>query len=149
MMVKEKREKEFCMKKVLFGVTVLLLSALVLTSCGMTTDNDNGYKFKFKVDNNTTQTITKLEFINGNTSNDKVLYYTAREILPGKRSDEYTQSGFTVEAGSSTRYCGVKITFDDGSTVFGYDAFGHENKILVAVENNWRGDYISFSNGNW
>jgi hypothetical protein len=56
-----------------------------------------------------------------------------------------------VEAGSSTRYCGVKITFEDEFTAFGYSGnFGHQGKILVAVGNNRYGDYvISFDDGHW
>jgi hypothetical protein len=131
-------------KKSLFAAMLALAFALALTACDGNA-NDNGYKFKFKVDNNTSETITKLEFINGNTRNDKVLErWTVNLLANGDRSREYSVSGFTVEATSSKRYCGVKVTFADETTAFGYSTFGHENKVLVSV-----GYYVSFSNGNW
>jgi hypothetical protein len=144
-------------KKLFLGIRVLmLLSSLVLAGCGDVLGNTgDGYTFKFKVDNDTNlnggspKTINKVEFINGDRQNDNVLYSTTQALLPGSRSTLYIVSGFTVEYSYSTHKCGVKVTFDDGTTAFGWSYFGHENKVLVTAAYSWGKIKISFSLGNW
>jgi hypothetical protein len=132
-------------RKRFFAGTLAVVLAFSLAVIGCETDpEDDGYMFKFKVDNNTSATITKVEFINGNTQNDKVVGSTLN-ITANNRSTEHSLSGFTVEAGSSRRYCGVKVTYSGGSTKFSYSSYGHQSKILVSVGDN----SITFSEGNW
>jgi hypothetical protein len=117
---------------------------------------EDSYTFRFKVDNDTNltgglKTIKKVEFINGDRQNDKVVGSWIVSIEPATRSSEYVHSGFTVEYDNSTRKCGVRITFEDNTTVFGWSAFGHRNKVLVTVKYSSYGNpyYITFSLGNW
>ena len=139
-----------------------LVFCLALTGCnGITSGGEDGYTFKFKVDNNTHQsggtskTITKVEFINGDTRNDTVLSWSGQTIAPGgARSMQHTVRGFTIEHTPSTRVYGVQVTFDDGTAFFKPGYAGHESKILVSVNhptyynpNNPSG--ISFSPGHW
>ncbi|MDR2759652.1 MAG: hypothetical protein LBB78_09765 [Spirochaetaceae bacterium] len=145
-------------KKLFRGITALvLLGSLVLAGCGgVLSSDEEGYTFRFKVDNDTnltgaSKTISKVEFINGDRQNDKVLYWAAPTLAPGNRSMLYIVPGFTVEYDYSTRKCGVKVTFDDGTAIFGWGYFGHENKVLVTVDYSLYWDYysVSFSLGNW
>jgi hypothetical protein len=138
-------------KGFLLGMLALALTfGLALTGCDVTTteDEDAGYTFKVKVDNyhSSLGTITKIEFINGNTQNDKVVKtYTGGSTPYGSRSEELVVSGFTVEAGTGTRYCGVKVYNSTGTFVFGYGAFGHESKILATIGGTNSGLHA----GNW
>jgi hypothetical protein len=127
---------------------------------GISAIPEDSYTFRFKVDNDTNlnggipKTIKKVEFINGDRQNDDLLHRTDETIGPGTgRSPEYRVSGFTVESDNSTRKCGVKVTFEDDTTVFGTDVFGHGNKILVTVKYSYYymypEYYISFSLGSW
>ena len=140
------------------GVTVLAL-VFALAGCGkVDSEGEDGYTFRFKVDNNThlnggaLKTITKVEFINGNTRNDYVRYASSEELSPGgERSIQYTARGFTVEYTPGTRIFGVQVTFEDGTKVFKWSYAGHNENILVSVNHpgysNSSG--ISFSQGNW
>ena len=152
------------MKKMIFAVLAAAL-ALVLAGCGdlanageSANTEEDSYAFRFKVDNDTNQnggapkTIKKVEFINGDRQNDNVVGLWTVTVEPGDRSSlEYTRSGFTVKHDDSRRKCGAKVTFEDDSTAFGWDAFGHNNKVLVSVNYSFYVDYyyISFSVGNW
>jgi hypothetical protein len=141
------------------ALVIALAAALILAGCdGAYNEEKDGYKFKFKVDNNTSlnggtpKPITKVEFINGNTRNDEVLSWSTATIEPGgERSMQYTVMGFTIERTSSTRIFGVQVTFDDETKAFNWSYAGHESKILVAVGHptihNQSG--MSFSYGNW
>ena len=144
------------MKKTI--VTLALAATLILAGCDGTYDVEkDGYKFKFMVDNNThfgstPKTITKVEFINGNTRNDKVRYWTTEQIEPGgKRSTQYTVTGFTIEHTPSTRIFGVQVTFEDETKVFNHSHTGHESKILISVDppTYYNQSGIKFSIGNW
>jgi hypothetical protein len=135
------------------------LIAISLTGCTVDEDVKSGYIFRFKVDNDTNlnggtpSTIKRLEFINGDRQNDYLLYELSQSLPPERRSAEHRVSGFTVkdELDAARRKCGVKVTFEDGATVFGWSAFGHGNKILVSVYyDRYEGVYaLSFSDGNW
>jgi hypothetical protein len=134
-------------KKFGLGMAAVMFLAvgLVLAGCGASEEGD-GYRIYFKVDNNTSQGITKVEFINGDTANDDVLTSHSVTLAKGDRSMEYRVWGFDIEYGSSTRRFGVKVTFEDGDTLFNWGSAGHESKVLVSVSSYY---YMSFSNGNW
>jgi hypothetical protein len=131
------------LRKMLGVIAIGVVIAVGLAGCGEAKEGD-GYRIYFKVDNNTSQGITKVEFINGNTANDDVLTSHSVTLAKGDRSMEYRVWGFDIEYGSSTRRFGVKVTFEDGDTLFGTSFAGHESKILVSVSY-----YMGFSNGNW
>ena len=125
---------------------IALAFGFVLMGCDQDSDDDGDtYTFKFKVDNNTSQAISKVEYINGNTKNDEVLSTRMIAIATGDRSSEQSVSGFTVDYGSSTRRFGVKVTFANEDTQFASSYAGHGQKVLVSVYPS----YISFSSGNW
>jgi hypothetical protein len=128
-------------------LAMVLVFGLVSTGCDISTSDadGDGYTFKVKVDNYSNSTITKLEFINGNTQNDTVLKTASLSLTSGSRSSEYSVSGFTVEAGSTTHYCGVKVTFSGGTSRFGYTTAGHGSKLLLRMTDS----VGSFSEGNW
>jgi hypothetical protein len=135
---------------------VAAVAATGTAGCNGVDDGNSGYTFKFKVDNDTNldtdmpKLITKVEFINGDRQNDNVLSQTLQAIAPGTRSAEYYVHGFRVEDDhdAARRKCGVRVTFEDGATLFGWDAFGHGSKVLVSVEYDYYLEYpytISFS----
>jgi hypothetical protein len=135
-------------------LALLLAFALLLAGCNGSSV-EKGYTFRFKVDNDTNlnggipKTIAKIEFINGDRQNDRVLEWDTQPVAPGERSAEYRVSGFTVEYDYSTCKGGVRVTFDDETSTFNWDAFGHGNRILVTVSSDFRnGDFwnpIDFS----
>ncbi|MDR2494389.1 MAG: hypothetical protein LBD24_04100 [Spirochaetaceae bacterium] len=136
------------------------VAGLLLAGCGAGILNDEkGYLFKFKVDNNTHLNggagvaITEVAFINGDTRNDNVLLWSSETLLPGDdRSRQYTVRGFTIEyPTSSTRIYGVRITFEDDTKAFNWSYAGHENKVLVSVghPSRYNDSGIIFSPGNW
>jgi hypothetical protein len=133
--------------KLYFGMIVgmVLAVGLVLAGCDGNATEEEGYTFKFKVDNSYSSPITKIEFINGNTKNDKVVGSRTLNLVYGERSSEYKVSGFTVESGSRCVF-GVKVTFDNGNTTFNYGSAAHNAKILATVSSS---SVISFSEGNW
>ena len=141
------------------AVVVIVIIAITLAGCnGVVNPEENGYTFKFKVDNNTNQnggtpkTISRVEFINGDTRNDDVRYSSGQSLNPGgERSMQYTALGFTIEYTSSTRIFGVQITFEDETKVFKWSYAGHNEKILVSVNppDYYNPTGISFSPGNW
>jgi hypothetical protein len=150
-------------KKLFRGIrTLMLIGSLVLAGCdGIINPEEDGYTFKFKVDNNTdlsggtAKTITKVEFINGDARNDTVLDWSSKTLDPGERSMQHTARGFTTEYTTSARIFGVQVTFDDDSKVFNWSSAGHGSKILVSVDHPgyYNGYYnqsgIRFSPGNW
>jgi hypothetical protein len=136
----------------LFKLPALAALAIVLALAGCdleAKDGEDGYTFRFRVDNNTAQNITKLEFINGDRQNDDVLSTRTLSLSSGDRSSEYRVSGFTIEYGDSRRKAGVKVTFADETAAFGWYAFGHENKVLVSATYYVGKIRIDFSEGNW
>jgi hypothetical protein len=138
-----------------------LVFALALAGCDWIAGDGEGgypYTFRFKVDNNThlyggaPKTITKVEFINGDTRNDLVLYQSGQPVTPGgARSTEHHVSGFTIEYSPSTRIFGVQVTFEGGTRAFAWSHAGHGQKILVSVNppDYFNLSVISFSLGNW
>jgi hypothetical protein len=136
------------MAKKKFGLGTLVIMFLVfgLFLAGCKVSEEDGYRIRFKVDNNTSQAISKVEFINGDRQNDMTVFTNNITISAGNRSFEYDVSGFTVEYGSSTRRFGVKVTFADGTTRFNSSYAGHDQKVLVSVSSSY---YMSFSSGNW
>jgi len=137
-------------KKNFWGMlVVVLVFGVVLIGCdGEAKSDGETYTFNFKVDNNTSDIITKVDFINGDTQNDRILR-TVTSIRAGERSMEYRVSGFTVDYGSSTRKYGIKVTYEDNSTAFAWSSAGHGSKILVSVNSNSYWYPISVSSGNW
>jgi hypothetical protein len=139
------------------------MAAIGSAGCNATDDDDekNGYTYtlRFRVDNDTNldsdmpKTIIKVEFINGDRQSDKVLYQITQPLAPNDRSTEYRVSGFTVEDENdlARRKCGVRVTFEDNTTLIDHDAFGHGNKVLVSVYYSpYYGNYdIDFSDGKW
>ena len=128
-------------------LTLLLTFALALAGCNGS-EVEKGYTFRFRVDNDTNlnggipKTIARVEFINGDRQNDRVLEWATQPVAPGERSAEYRVSGFSVKYDYSTRKGGVRVTFDDETTAFSWDAFGHGNRVLVTVSSEFRnGDY--------
>ena len=144
------------MKRVSVAVLALVF---VLAGCGeIDSEGEDGYTLRFKVDNNThlsggaPKTINKVEFINGDTRNDDVLFWSSQPISPGgERSMQYTARGFTIEYTSGTRIFGVQVMFEDGTKVFKWSYAGHNEKILVSVNppDYYNASGISFSPGNW
>jgi hypothetical protein len=135
------------------GMAVLaLVFALELSGCGEPDGaGDDSYTFKFRVDNNSSKTITKIEFFNGSNKSNRVLdKVSALNLANGEMSNEYKVSGFTEEYEENKRLCGVMVTFEDESTVFGYWNSTHESKILVTAKYSyWEGYHIDFSAGQW
>jgi hypothetical protein len=141
------KEKTMANKK--FWPVMALAFGLVLAGCDSdSSDDGNSYTLKFRVDNNTSQAISKVEYINGDKQNDKALSTRVITIPVGDRSSEHSVSGFNIEYGSSTRKFGVKVTFADNTTVFNWSSAGHGQKILVSVSSSYS-NYINFSAGNW
>ena len=133
------------------GIAALAFG-IILSGCdgiSSTTTDDESYLFKFRVDNYTSETITKIEFINGDLPNDKVLSWTVYSLAPGARSSERRVSGFTIEHGENKCIYGVKVTYTNDPTDFGFawDSAEHESKITVSIYET--SPYIRFSPGNW
>jgi hypothetical protein len=130
------------------GMLAVMFLALFLAGCKVVEGDGDGYKIRCKVDNNTSQSIEKVEFINGDKQNDKVVFSSSITISAGQRSFEYPVSGLTIEYGSSTRKFGVKVTFADATTKFDWSYAGHESKVLVSVNSTYS-NWMGFSSGNW
>ncbi|MDR1231902.1 MAG: hypothetical protein LBK61_10950 [Spirochaetaceae bacterium] len=143
-----KRFLGFGLPVVLLALGLVVSALLTLAGCEVTEGSGDGYRINFKVDNYSSQEISKVEFINGDTQNDKVVGAYMLSLPVSQRSSEYRVYGFTIEYGSSTRRFGVKVTFADGTTRFASYYAGHESKILVSVGSSYY-NYISFSTGNW
>ena len=132
-------------KKIWFGIVAMtLLFGLFLTRCGDVTI-DNSYTFEFKVQSRSSKSITKIEFINGSSRNERVLRTETISLSTNEMSRAFKVLGFTEEHGDAQRLFGINVTFDDETTLFNWGTAGHENKIFVTVWNNW----ISFSAENW
>jgi hypothetical protein len=143
-----KRFLGFGLPAVLLALGLVASALLTLAGCEVTEGSGDGYRINFKVDNNTSQEISKVEFINGDTQNDKVVGTIWSGVSAGKRSSEYRVYGFDIEYGSSTRRFGVKVTFEDNSTKFDWSYAGHESKVLVSVNSSYY-NYMNFTSGNW
>jgi hypothetical protein len=145
--------KETIVKEKRFFVGLLaLVFALALTGCdGEWITSAIGYTFRFRVYNNSSAIITKVDFINGSNRNGFVLRSPSGiRLTNGELSDEYRVSGFTEEYGTNERFCGVIVTYADGTDSFAYWHSGHESKILVtATDDYWSGRKLAFSSGNW
>jgi hypothetical protein len=127
-------------------LALVLVFGLVLTGCDITINEDvTTYDFKFKIDNNTSYTITKVEFFNGNSSSSSLLKGFTGTQSPGTRSEELAVSGFTAVSGASTHYCGVKITLSNATSAFGYSSYSNGSKIVVTVGSSG----LNFSSGTW
>jgi hypothetical protein len=142
------KEKTMANKKFWPGTLATVMAlGLVLAGCDSdSSDDGNSYTLKFRVDNNTSQAISKVEYINGDKQNDKVLSTRSTTIPAGERSSEHSVSGFNIEYGGSMRKFGVKVTFADNTTRFDWSSAGHGQKVLASVGSYY---YISFSAGNW
>jgi hypothetical protein len=132
------------------GMSVFVL-AFALAGCGgITTDDPGSYTFRFKVENNYTEYITKVEFFNGPNANVPILWtVSSMNLGNGQLSNEYTVFGFTDKYGTDERYCGVRVTYDGGAKVFGYGNFGPESKIMVTLYNSWGQVKMSLGKGTW
>jgi hypothetical protein len=127
-----------------------LFFALALAGCGDGFTSAEAYTFYFRVQNNSKAAITRVQFLNGPNRSSFVLRYIEENITKGELSDEYRVSGFTDEYGTDERFCGVLVTYADGTNVFGYWHSGHESKILVtSTDDYWTGKKITFSHINW
>jgi hypothetical protein len=125
-------------------LAVVLVFSLAVIGCE--NDADAGYKFYFKVENMGQAAITKVELINGTTENDKVLDVKADAIDRLEVSSPYDAGGFTVKNADGRRYCGVKVTFDNGKSAFGYNAFYNDSKIIVNVSST---PSVSLTKSSW
>jgi hypothetical protein len=148
-------KKGAVMKKRFFSgmlAMALALTALVFSGCETNMDDADSYTFSFKVDNKSSTAITTIEFINGSNKDSRVLKkVSALNLTYGELSNEYKVSGFTGEYGTNECYCGVLVTYSDGTTVFGYSHYEHESKILVTLKDDYRTEMpkIEFSPGPW
>jgi hypothetical protein len=129
-----------------FGVIAIgVVIMTALGSCEQLLGLQSGYTFRFKVKNNSSKTIAKIVFINGDKSDGRVLEKTRPDLSAGETSSEYKISGFTKDYVRDTRKCGVKVTYDDDTTKFSAHFAIDESKILVTVQDA----SIKFSNGYW
>jgi hypothetical protein len=144
------------MKKIIrtavIAVTAFLF-ALALTGCnGVITEGAELYTFRFKVQNYSADTITKIEFLNGTNRTARVLRYEEPNLGPNELSNEYKVRGFTEEYMNDERYCAVIITYNDEFDVFNYWQCGPSNsKILLTFGYDRRTgkNVIDFDFGTW
>jgi hypothetical protein len=122
-------------KKFFFGILIIVLVfGIFLTGCGEIENSGGGYTFEFKVesDRDNTITITKVEFINGSSSDGQVLKTVTVQIGPGEWSDLYIVSGFTKkEKEENERIFGVKVTYDGGDSQFIWATENDKVKVRV------------------
>jgi hypothetical protein len=143
-------------RKPLFFLAVIpaLLFTFLLASCHIKSDSDY-YTVKFKIQNNSSLNITRVDFINGSNTNAEVLDSETDELVPNARSDEYKVFGFTESDGSDDKhYCGILVTFDneDNETLFNWSSASSDSKVLVTVTGtDWPflRSNMTFSEGDW
>jgi hypothetical protein len=119
---------------------------------GVAMDGAESFTFRFRVENKSTATITKVEFFNGSNENARILRtFSSINLTSNALSNEYRVSGFTDAYGTDERFCAARVTYEDGDSVFAYGHFGPESKILVASQNDyWTGKReIKLSQGTW
>jgi hypothetical protein len=138
--------------KILGIIVIGTVVAIGLTGCeNMLTES--GYTFEFKVRYNywtgwgNDGNITKIEFINGSSSDAQVLDTKTVNIALGEMSPAYRVSGFTEKSGDDTRIVGVKVTLEDESWRFIWGYATDNAKILVTINNYSPMD--GFSDGDW
>jgi len=134
----------------------MLIFGLLLSSCDLNNDhNDNGYTLEFKIKNQRYLlggTVTKVEFINGDTVDDPVLQTQNVIIADGEISDKFVVSGFNHMLDDNEIFPGVKLTYNDdaGDTEFGSTIWSKNNggKILVRSSPG-AAHFIDFLKGDW
>jgi hypothetical protein len=144
-------------KKNWLGIlAIVLVFGMMVVGCDIPTDDDGGYTFEFKIENNLNSPITKIEFFNGNELYDPVLETQNVNILGGEISAIYKVSGFNKKApdwyaGENRCYFGIKLahTYNDSDTAtnFGYYAGKNNQKFLVRYADY--GNYLKFDEGKW
>jgi hypothetical protein len=128
------------------------LFVLALAGCdGVSVGGGESYTFRFKVQNNTRETITQIEFLNGTNRDALVLRRIPNQTLgPNELSIQYRVPGFSQEYGINERYCAVILTYSDGTDAFRYGHFGPESKIEVISSNDdVQGKKIELTPGKW
>ena len=129
------------------GMAVLAFG-MVFAGCGDGTFTEpEGFMFKFRVDNYTSETFTKVEFINGDLPNDNALSWTVYNLAPGQSSSIRSVRGFTIEDGEDNCIFGVKVTYSDNTFDFAYDSAKDKSKISVSVRAD--SPHIRFSEGHF
>jgi hypothetical protein len=138
------------------GITAVAFLFVALALAGCNAVVTDAYTFRFKVQNDSEETITKVKFLNGSNKGAFVLRETYGLTLgTNELSYEYRVSGFTEEYGADERYCAVIVSYEDGTDIFGYWYAGPESKILITSKDKdpylWWDDKkeIVFSSGNW
>ncbi|MDR2518093.1 MAG: hypothetical protein LBD13_01580 [Spirochaetaceae bacterium] len=131
-----------------FGIAALAaVIGFALAGCDADAKGDGGYKFEFKVQNNSTYPITTIQFYNGREADSPVVLTGQTNLAPGATSAVYKPSGFTVQAATeTTRTFGVKFTMSGGGgTRSFYQSGGDGEKMLLT----FTGSSMTVSPGTW
>ena len=140
-------------KKLLLGipsVVLLLVFGIMIVACDIEVTSGGGsgggYTFEFRVAPSRGH-INKIEFINGSNLNAPVLQTETINIGSNEMSETYKVSGFTVRDGDEKRIFGIKVTYSDGRTEFGWGSASNNSKMYVR---NYISFYeIWFAGGDW
>jgi hypothetical protein len=143
-------EGEKMAKKIVSIGMLVMVFGLMVVGCDNLTSN-SGYTFEFRVANPylggwTKGTITKIEFINGANKGDQVLETDEVNIAEQEMSKIYKVSGFTDKYEDDYHIFGIKLTFDDGETMFNWSSAVNGAKIkatILALTG------LNFSIGDW
>jgi hypothetical protein len=123
-------------KKTWLGILVIMLIfGFLLTGCDME-DISSGYTFEFEVEHTSDVqpfVIKQIEFLNGDNLQAPVLQTEMVSISSSHRSEIFKVSGFTKQYANNEehRVCGVRVTYEDGSSYFGYSHGRNNTKVIV------------------
>jgi hypothetical protein len=97
-------------------------------------------------------TITKIEFINGSNKADPVLETKTVNFRRGEMSPVYTVSGFTGKSGDGHLFY-VRLTFDDGVILSIWSSRPNKSKPdstgKILVTTGYYSKDLSISEGDW
>ena len=130
-------------KKIWLGILVF---CLFLAGCNDIVDGGD-YTFEFKVQNNWSTPLIKVEFINGSNQSSPVLRTETLNISSGEMSGVYKVSGFSEKDGSGKRIYFVKLTYEGGTTQFVWGSRKDNSKLLVY--NSQYVSNLSVTDGTW
>jgi len=144
----------------------ILVFGLFLSSCDLNNGDSNNnhsnssYTIEFKIENHGHSSggpVTKIEFINGENSDDLVLQTQNVNIAEGETSEIFKVSGFNNTFGNDDPWTyiriGVRLTYnnDVSDTVFFSNFFTTKNcgKILIQSTAYFNANFLNFSTGDW
>ena len=136
----------------------MLVFGLFVSSCTLNNDNNNtdkNYTIEFKIKNQRYLyggTVTKIEFINGETIDDSVLQTQNVNIAEGETSEIFKISGFNKELQPNLNlFIGVKLTYNNDSSdiVFSSTLWSNKDRKCLVQSTAFVAKALDFLVGNW